>query len=185
MATADLFRLLLGSLVARLRYRWPQLAHTDAAHDAAIKVLTDYFAAPERYDPARMELLGWLALQAHADLKNDYASARRRFERSWIVESELSPDTEARPVRLGELIAVVDRYPVEESGDFMARVREAFPAVEDRRLIYVHYVEGDHSTAAAAGALGIEHLPPAEQARLVKQAKDRIAKKLRRMGVQP
>jgi hypothetical protein len=53
MATADLYRLLLGSLVARLRYRWPRLAHTDATHDEAMKVLNDYLAAPKRYDAAR------------------------------------------------------------------------------------------------------------------------------------
>lgn len=182
-ATAELFELLLPALVDRLNSKWPTRAHTDEAHDASIKVMIDYFGAPQRYDPARGTLLHWLAIQAHADLVNDYRSAKKAFERDLELRDDVA-EARVRRNRPGVRTTepgVRDSYPSDIESPFLRRVASEFPEAADRRLIKL-LIDGERSTTAAAEALGVADLPPPEQAAAVKRHKDRIMKKLRRMG---
>lgn len=182
-ATAELFELLLPALVDRLNSRWPTRAHTDEAHDAAIKVMVDYFTAPQRFDPDRATLLHWLAIQAHADLVNDYRSAKKAFERDVELRDDVAEARERRnrPGVRKNQPGARDSYPSDMESPFLRRVACEFPESADRRLIKL-LIDGDRSTTAAAEALGVGDLPAAEQAAVVKRNKDRIMKKLRRMG---
>lgn len=54
-------------------------AGTDGVHDAAVEVFVAYVRDPERYDPSRSNMVGWLQMQAHGDLTNDYRSPKRSF----------------------------------------------------------------------------------------------------------
>lgn len=183
-APADAAELLLDPLVARLNGRWPGLAHTDACHDAAVEVLVMYLVDPNRYDPNRASLVGWLVMQAHGDLKNDHASKLRRFERDWLVESELPPDpnTDAPPM-VGDQVASHDTVLAVETSAVFAAVRAAFPDERDRQLIWLTCIEGSRSTDEAARVLGLENLPSAERTAQVKRAKDRVMRRLRRLGL--
>ncbi len=89
VAPADAAELLLDPVVAHLQYKWPDIAYTDACRDAAVDVLVTYLADPSRYLPNQSSLVGWLVMQAHRDLINDYDSRPKRFERLWLVESAL------------------------------------------------------------------------------------------------
>lgn len=111
-ASAEAADLLLDPLVARLNGRWPGLAHTDACHDAAVEVLVTYLADPARYNPLQASLVGWLVMQAHGDLKNDHASRPKRFERAWLVESALPPDSDtSEPPTVGDACPRLTRCP--------------------------------------------------------------------------
>ena len=44
-----------------------------------------YVRSPTRYDPARSTLVGWLQMQAHADLTNDYRSPTRSFHQQRVT----------------------------------------------------------------------------------------------------
>ena len=184
-ASADAAELLLDPLVARLSGRWPGLAHTDACHDTAVEVLVTYLADPTRYDQSRASLLGWLIMQAHADLKNDHASRSKRFERAWLVESALPLDSDTgEPPTVGEAVASLEPLPDVDGSLVLAAVRQAFPDTRDRQLIWLMCIEGSRSSDDAARVLGLEELAPSARAAEVKRHKDRVMRRLRRLGLE-
>lgn len=184
VAPADAAELLLDPVVAHLQYKWPDIVYTDACRDAAVDVLVTYLADPSRYQPTRSSLVGWLVMQAHRDLVNDYDSRPKRFERLWLVESALpvDPDTGETP-RLDEQVASFDTVSEIDGSSALAAVREAFPDEHDRRLIWLMCIEENHSTEAAAEVLEITDLPLAQRTAQVKRRKDRIMRRLRRLGL--
>ena len=144
-----------------------------------------YLEAPDRYDPTRSALLTWLAMQANGDLINDYRSPQKTFERSWMVESALSPDepgSEA-PSRLGDRTPWLDAMPSFDASTVLAAVGDAFPDERDRQLIWLLCVDGVHSTDDAAAVLNLMELPQRERAAAVKRHKDRVMRRLRRLGL--
>jgi hypothetical protein len=183
VASADLYELLLDPLVRALRRRWPDASWAEAVEDAAIDALVQHVRAPERYDPARASLLGWLVWQANADLINVYRSAQRQFERNVEIQSQLRNDSDDAEQSFDTVGGASDRYPVLEDSGMWARIRVAFPDRRERELIWRCWVEGERSTEVAAAILGLTDLPAAEQQQQVKIVKDRIKKKLRRMGL--
>ena len=184
-APLDAAELLLDPLVNRLRGRWPAHAYFDACRDAATEVLATFLQAPDRYDPKLSALLTWLAMQANGDLINDYKSQQKTFERSWIVESALPPDGRESdpPVRLGDRTPWVDAVPSLDTSAVLAAVANAFPDGRDRELIWLMCVEGERSTDDAAAVLGLMELPTRERAAAVKREKDRVMRRLRRLGL--
>ena len=180
VASAHLCELLLGPLVGALRRRWPDASYAETVYDTAVDALIKHFHAPGRYDQARATLLGWLVWQANADLINDYHAAQRRFDRDVVTQAQLRNDNDE--VRLGAGDVASDRYPALEDAGVWRRIRVAFPDRQERELIWRCWVEGERSTKVAAEVLGLTGLPLAEQHRQVKNVKDRIMKKLQRMG---
>jgi hypothetical protein len=151
--------------------------------DTAVDALVQHIRAPERYDPARASLLGWLIWQANADLINIYRSAQHQFERDVETLSQLRSDSDDVEESLDTSGGVSDRYPVLEESGFWGRIRVAFPDRRERELIWRCWVEGERSTEMAAAVLELTGLPAAEQQQQVKKVKDRIKKKLQRMGL--
>jgi len=123
-------------------------------------------------------------MQAHGDLTNDYASRPKRFERTWLVESALrvDPDT-GEPPRVGDEVASFDSLPDVDGSLVLAAVREAFPDSRDRQLIWLMCIEGSRSSEEAARVLGLEGLTPAQRTAEVKRQKDRVMRRLRRLGL--
>lgn len=182
-ASADAATLLLDPLVNGLKARWPLLARTDACYDAAVEVVSMYLVAPARYDPSRSSLLGWLTMQAHGDLCNDHASPSKRFERSWLVESSLAADPDTgQPPTVGDTVTF-DVLPDVGGSQLFQTVRDAFPDIRDRQLIWLICVEGSRSTEEAARVLGLEDLPPPHLTAEVRRHKDRVMQRLRRLGL--
>jgi hypothetical protein len=183
VARADLYELLLDPLVQALRRRWPEASWAETVKDTAVDALVQHIRAPERYDPARASLLGWLVWQANADLINVYRSAQRQFERNVETLSQLRTDTDDAEQSLDKVGGLSDRYPVLEDSGIWARIRVAFPDRRERELIWRCWVEDERSTEVAATVLELTDLPAAEQQQQVKKVKDRIKKKLQRMGL--
>lgn len=182
-ASADAAELLLDPVVARLQRKWPGIAHTDACYDAAVDVLIVYLNDPTRYQPTRSSLAGWLVMQAHCDLLNDQASRPKQFERLWLVESALpvNPSSGEMPT-VGDQVPSLDALPEVDGSLVLAAVREAFPDERDRQLIWLMCIEGSRSTEEAARVLGLSGLPTEQRAE-VKRHKDRIMRRLRRLGL--
>lgn len=183
VARADLYELLLDPLVRALRRRWPEASWTQTVEDTAVDALVQHIRTPERYDPERASLLGWLIWQANADLINIYRSAQHQFERGVGSLSQLQTDADDAEPSLDKISGVSDRYPVLEEGGLWARIRVAFPDRRERELIWRCWVEGERSTEVAAAVLELTDLPVAEQQQQVKKVKDKIKKKLQRMGL--
>lgn len=181
-ASLDATELLLAPLIARLQARWPTLDY-DTRYDAATEVLVQYLQAPTRYDAARASVLGWLTMQAHGDLTNAYHSKQRRFEQSWIVESDLPTSPTSGEPRLDDYLPSIEMNPHLDRSRFLADLRDAFPDERDRRLLWHIVVDGSRSTDEAAEILGLTHLPAIERAAEVRKNKDRIMKRLRRLDL--
>jgi RNA polymerase sigma-70 factor (ECF subfamily) len=182
-ASLDASELILNPLVARLRAKWPTLDEI-YCYDAATEVLVQYLQAPERYDPSKSSVLGWLAMQAHGDLTNDYQSRQKRFERSWTVESDLPSRPESEdPARLEDYLPPTQLDARLEPSRMLATVYLAFPDERDRQLIW-HVIDGSRSTDEAAEILGLTNLTGEERTKEVRKNKDRIKTRLRRLNLE-
>ncbi len=141
---------------------------------AAIDALLDYTAHPEKYDPKRSDIMTYLNMLARGDLLNAWSRITRiqgRTEALQAVES-----SQADRNNLEEDVATsIDAAAAWE------RVMEEIPAPLDRRLLAL-MIQGVRDTLSYAQLLGIEHLPEREQRAIVKRHKDRINKRLQRMG---
>lgn len=191
VASEQLAQLVLGPVLKRLERRWPRWTHTDVLYDATVDAFLDYIEAPERYDPDRGSLMGWLELAAHRDVTNVYRSAKQRTAHetpalSGIHDPELT-GTElpvgASPVGLARLAPDPDDVDRLDHLDIWHRIREACPDERERDLIWACWVEHERSSDRLARILGVDHLPVDGRRRRVKDARDVARRKLRRIGL--
>jgi hypothetical protein len=191
VASEELAALLLMPLVERLERRWRRWAHTDVLYDTAVDVFLAYVEAPDRYDPELGSLLRWLEVAAQRDLTNRYRSTRQRWAIELAPTSSIGdperPATElppgANPVglaRVGPDPANAERL---DALGMWRRIRQAFPDERERELVWVCWVEGEHSSDRLAVVLGVDHLPVEQRRRRVKDARDVARRKLQRIGL--
>jgi len=166
----------LPELVRGLSAHNPSIAWRDEQiiYEAALRALLDYTMEPHKYDPARSSLRYYLRNAAQQDLKNELAREKTQGREAMSihpVEFSLYDGNSFED----EAIEKVDAEAL------MERVMEEISDPVDR-LILSLVLQGERSTSAFAKVLGIEHLPEHEQRRIVKQNKDRISKRLERLG---
>lgn len=182
-AKADAFETLLVPLIELLGYRWPGLRASEQLRDQAIDSIFHYLGAPERYDPKQCSLLTYLRMDAHGDLLNAYRASGQALR-----EVPLPPEViagvrdPAGPRKIDPALTWTDTYP-SDSGlpDLIREVEAALPAERDRKILAL-LLRGERATKAYAQVLGISHLSLGEQERLVNREKDRLRKRLRRLG---
>jgi DNA-directed RNA polymerase specialized sigma24 family protein len=158
----------LPVLQARLSACHPRAAD-DLITTAADDALVDFLHHPEKFDPARSSLLGYLGMIAECDLKNarraegrHHPDPRISVELDDLAGNDSSDEEVSRFEDFPDLVAVRDDLPPEERA-FLDLMRQ-----------------GEHCTEALAAVLGSGHLPPEEQRTLVKRVRDRIIKRLQR-----
>jgi RNA polymerase sigma-70 factor (ECF subfamily) len=166
----------LPELVQRLTYRNPSVAARDdqLIASAALDALFDYTLEPDKYDPERSSLAYYLLNAAQRDLIN--ALAREKTQ-----------SREASSINLVEF-SLPDRNNMEndtvervDAAALMEQVMKEITDPLDRRMLAL-MLQGERATAAYATVLGIEDLPDHEQKIRVKRHKDRISKRLERLG---
>jgi hypothetical protein len=145
----------------------------DGARDLALAVLVQLIEAPEKFDPSRGNLFGYLCMALDGDAKNlgQKASNRQEVFSHYAVEVEqvggntyeMKPDDRVDAKRIMELHA--DKI-VTEEGD---------QAVLDL------YLSEENEYAIYAEALGIADWPQKERDAEVKRRRDRIEKRLHRL----
>src|SRR5262249_54151841 len=153
---------------------------SEAAEDAVLALIRN----PQSYDPGRLDLEAYLRMSARGDLRNRQARGQGRTGKKIPLECvELSPEARNYPGW------DVDPSPLEaaERDEPAARTARAADAVlesvrqglnDTERRVLELLLREERSTAPYAEAMGITHLPPAEQARQVKRAKDRVTKRV-------
>jgi RNA polymerase sigma-70 factor (ECF subfamily) len=185
-ATAEAAEALLDALAGRLRRARPDVQDPQLVEDAAIEAVLGYLKQPERYDPHRASLMGYLLMAAKRDLSNLLAKERRHAFHAvsldgdspsvelLLVDRNTSVEDEALAGLGAELPAGMSRV------DAMRLIAEEIPDERDRRLL-VLMAEGERQTSAYAVLLGIAHLSPEAQRREVKRHKDRLTKRAARL----
>lgn len=176
-ATLDCVERWLPWLERRLSQSQPSFASRDPhmLTTAAIDALLNYTGNPDSYDPARSSLGSYLFMSARGDLLNAMRRDRSHSTRAAPIESvELwLPD---RNNNLEEnAINTVDASAIWED------VLAAMPDPLDRHMLLL-MMEGERTTKAYAAVLGIQDLPETQQRAIVKRHKDRISKRLERLG---
>lgn len=154
-------------------------AYVDPAlvEEAVGQALLAYNDQPGAYDPERMPLQAYLAMSAYNDYRNLSSKERRHSARRANITGEDDTELEIADGKQ-DLEALITRISVQE---WWPHVRDALNDPHDMQLL-VLLVNGVRSTESYARVLGLGELPQDEQAREVKRVKDRIAKRLRRLG---
>jgi len=171
-ASRDLFVLALVPVKKYLLKNHPSLGDDDA-HDVATDAILAYLQSPERFDPAKASLWTYLCMTAGTDAI-DVLRRRGRQQAGLEIAKQ---DVELCVADAN------DRVDMENSIDAQ-RIIQAHGARlatnESERQLLVLLLEGEKSTEAFASILGLD---PRQSATvdLVKQAKDRMLLRLRRL----
>lgn len=169
---SELFMLCYEPLIARLKKQYPA-SDEDEIREIAFQTIQQFAETPQKFDPQKKTLLGYLVMDAAGDLINNLN--RKGYEKNWTVlvedwspygnrtiEETSNPEMEAK---------AVERY--------LSKLKELTPDETD--FIIAKLMEmGVRSTVEFAKALKIEHLSAEEQRSIVKRHKDRIGKHLQR-----
>ncbi len=170
----------LEPLVNGLKRRFPSLSDPHLIDDAATDALLNYLEHPHRFDPEKGRLLGYLRLSAHRDLLNMLQKERRRRQR----EDRLRQHLRREPVELQTASGNRKRGDDTSPDPVQALKQRVFEAVtdpRDRHLLAL-ILDGERKTAIYAEILGIQGQDREHQRRLVKRHKDRLKKRLVRLG---
>jgi RNA polymerase sigma-70 factor (ECF subfamily) len=106
------------------------------------------------------------------------ATERREIHFEAVAEGEVARNTWREP-NPGEAVEQSER--VRGATDLRGRILETFTDPRDRQLVRL-ILDGERKTAAYSAILGVQSLDILEQRRLVKQHKDRVTQRLRRLG---
>ena len=189
LAPSELVETFIEELVRRVRAR-AQITHDDfIVYDAVTDALLTYAQQPTKYNPAKSGLLTYLTMSAHGDYLNMLARERRREKREVpleYVEHRLDVGNNLIEDLLIEdvLDTIMEREGIltpEERTRLLQQVSERFPDPQDRQLLNLMLL-GERKTAAYSTVLGILNSDKNEQRRIVKRHKDRLSKRLKRLG---
>jgi hypothetical protein len=161
----------LVSHLRRCRVEADDDAYWTAAGDAVLSVINN----PAVYDPNRGPLRSFLCMSAEGDLRNALKRERRHHtgrENRDCVELAAADGNTRQESRVVDGRSFDDPEVAAEVAGFSSADHGVFELMRG----------GERETAAFAPVLGVGHLPRDEQSRAVKRAKDRIIKRLRRVG---
>lgn len=173
----------LAAWLARTNPRDERHLCDTAAEDAILGLSK----RPAAYDPERLGLEAYLRMAATRDLQNLRSRERRHSRhRADLDAVELSPDAgKYLWDEAGDPARIVERREEAMANETvlaprLAAAREGLSEAEAWALELLR--QGERKTAPYAAALGITHLPLAEQRQQVKRVKDKLKKRLERAG---
>jgi RNA polymerase sigma-70 factor (ECF subfamily) len=185
LAPSDLADAILDQVLVRVRKIFPELAHETILDDSVADAVLGYAERPHKFDPSRLSLLSYLTMSARGDVLNALDARKRRRRREVSLEVvEESPAARKRLSDHANTVAAADETVVEQAEivRISAHIKEAIRSPMDGRVIHL-LIDGERRTEVFADVLGVRDLDPAAQRRTVKQYKDRIKKRLERLGV--
>jgi RNA polymerase sigma-70 factor, ECF subfamily len=184
-APSELAVLYLDTVRSRLGGLYPVGCDDALITDAAIDAVLSYVENPAKYDPSKLGLLAYLVMAAKGDLLNALDKEERRTARLEPLVLADEDDEGREWSREREELTHRDDYsclrdtPECEPLLLLAKV---IPDLRDREMVEL-LMNGERRTDAFAEVLGILDHPRSEQERIVKRHKDRLKKRLLRLGV--
>lgn len=182
-APALLAERVVPALRAKLGLLNAKLTDPQIVESAIGQSVATYLRHPEAYDPNRGPLASYLAMDAAGDVKNELEKRRPEIENDELVEQTLVElgYRDRNSVVEEEALDAIDPFDVPHAKLEAARRLLGEFSPQDRELAQL-VVDQVRSYAIWAEVLGISHLQLDAQKREVKRQKDRIKKKLERMG---
>ena len=173
VASAEVFTLLHKPIAATVRRRVGGMSWEEAG-DVATDAIVKYVKSPGKFDPSKGSgLLGYLVMAAYFDALNlirDRKARQRKVERS--VELSLERGKES----LSEVRDAIDARRIMRDHGHKLVVDAG-----DEEVLLLH-LEGERDTAVYAEKLGIAHLSESEQRKIVKQRRDKLDQRMKRLG---
>lgn len=164
--------------VARsLGREFSQISDHHLIDSAAEDSLVYYFDHPAQYDPSRSSLFTFLRLRAKGFMLNSLGRQKNLAVAEKVVEldsTDIVYEVEA-PDESAET-AFIER---ESESKIVGQLREIITDPTDFQVVML-MLDGVRNTRAFAEVLGVADLSEAEQAILVKRAKDRLKKTVQR-----
>ncbi|NTX01826.1 RNA polymerase sigma factor [Myxococcus sp. CA040A] len=170
-APAEVHRAFMDVIIHVLDREVP-CRHREVAHDSAIDAVLHYLKAPERFDPHRGRLSTYLTQIA----KKRALDRRRTLEKRELREQKYAGEF--------ELVARSPKEALEatvEARLLMDRLESSGLVPEEQAFLRL-VLQGEGSTERLAVALGLGPLPEDERRRQVKRHRDRLMKRLQRLG---
>lgn len=184
LASSKLIETLIEELVTRVSARARTSRESTLVVDAVTDSLLTYVQHPEKYNPSKSSLVSYLTMSAYRDYLNSLERERRRTHREISIEN-----VEHLSSVRNNWIESFERRVSDSEGLLTSSERkkvwmcvlEQFPDSKDRRILNL-MLEGERKTAAYSKILGLQDSDYSEQQRVVKRNKDRINKRLLRLG---
>ncbi|OGO20589.1 MAG: hypothetical protein A2144_02785 [Chloroflexi bacterium RBG_16_50_9] len=181
LAPAEFAVAFLDELFRRLKARAASNSDETFLRDATTDALLDYIQHPTKYNPKKSALLTYLTMAAYRDLLNMFAKEKRRHRRELPLDIvEEIPDDGNNQIEEYEN-KVLDSLTAAERAKILSKIEETFPGKQERELLDL-IIHGERKTDKYSEILGIQNLTPDEQRKIVKRHKDRITKRLQRLG---
>lgn len=178
-ATSEIAVLFLTPLVVQFKRVFQQIGDPHLVESTVIDALVDYFDRPQQFDPLRGSLYAFLYLKAKFDILN--ALKPTKLDQSLLPLAELvelDDDQTVYGIELAEDMDI-EQQVTNELSPVWSRLAEIIPEKTDLELVRL-MMSGARETQLFAQVLGIDDLPADEQARQVKQHKDRLKKVIQR-----
>jgi len=183
VAPAEFAESFLEELIRRLWAKAGPGYEETLIRDAATDAILDFIQHPSKFNPKKSALFTYLSMAAYRDLLNVIAKEGRRRRRELslqVVEETLNDGNNlVEPEIEGEM--VLDGITAEKKSEILRLVAETFPDPRDRDFLAL-MMDGERKTNAFCKILGIQSVNPEEQKKIVKRHKDRITKRLQRLG---
>lgn len=175
-ASAEIAELVLAPLTEGFKRAFPRVEETlitDAVEDAIL----NYLKMPNKFNPLKKTLLGYLKMSARGDLLNALDAQKGRRERGKLtenVEDQLDERNRYSGRTEPDIGARID------GNEMRQKIQAGFPGQTDQKLLDL-IQNGVRATGDYAAVLDIANLPADEQRKVVKRHKDRILKRLARL----
>lgn len=179
-APSQLVHRYLKGLLRYLKSEFKEVKDQTLIHDAAVDACVNYIKNPLTFDPTKRNLFSYLKMSAKGDLLNalkkeeSWKNAKQKIVKN--MENEVLQSTINNSINLPE----EGEYVIKQ--DVITQVIEEFPDLRDQQILWL-ILDRERKTSVYAEILEIQDRDEVEQRRIVKQNKDRIKKRLERLGV--
>ncbi|MBA3468268.1 MAG: hypothetical protein H0T53_01365 [Herpetosiphonaceae bacterium] len=184
-APSDLIELILDPLIDALHRRYPSLPDNTWIEDVVADSVLRMVQGVSGYIPERGMLWSYLFNDAYRDLLNLVEKEKRRSRHFIVLDSVAFEALRGNTNIEAEIIDRLAPTDFSEHGDIKVlweQLRQEITDPHDWLVINLMYSK-ERRTEVFAETLGILHLPVDEQRKRVKQVKDRLRLRLRRLGV--
>ena len=132
-------------------------------HACLEDVILGYLKSPDKFDPNKGTLGGYLRMAAYGDIQNEYQKLSR-------YAKKINENVELEGFEAEQKVTRTQ---------IRTKVMEILSDPTDLE-VFERMADGKRDTGDFASLLGLNNLPPTDQRREVKKVKDRILKKLKR-----
>jgi RNA polymerase sigma-70 factor (ECF subfamily) len=176
--TASISEIFFPLLVKSLKSSFHYLPDSHVIETIAEDTLIKYLEKPEKFDPSKRSLIGYLFMDAYWDVKNLIGRAKKVVE-LYPQVAEYEVQAVAHDSNPESLFLEQEALQVSEDSEWSDIVGSVIREPTDRAILEL-LLDGVRETRQFAEVLGVEKLQPKQQARLVKRHKDRIKKIIQR-----